>query len=61
MKTNRTAAEFLYTGLDPEPVRNGYVEYGDDGTIVSAGICDDIAAEPDYRKGAIVPGSVNSQ
>lgn len=60
MKTNRTAAEFLYTGLDPEPVRNGYVEYGDDGTIVSTGICDDIAAEPDYRKGAIVPGFVNS-
>ncbi len=56
----RTASDFIYTGLSPEPLRNAYVEYDDDGTIVSVGLCPDPAAEPDFRHGAIVPGLVNS-
>ena len=57
---NRIAAEYIYTGLSAEPVRNGYVEYSDDGTIVSVGECADTASEPDFRHGALVPGFVNS-
>ena len=57
---NRIAAEYLYTGTGPEPLRNGYVEYTEDGTIVSAGVCRDPASEKDFRKGALMPGFVNS-
>ena len=57
---NRIAAEYLYTGTRPEPLRNGYVEYTEDGTIVSAGVCRDPASEQDFRKGALMPGFVNS-
>ena len=57
---NRIAAEYVYTGEGPEPLRNGYVEYTEDGTIVSAGVCRDPASEKDFRKGALMPGFVNS-
>ena len=56
----RIAAEYLYTGVETEPVRNGFVEYADDGTIVAVGVCDDPASEPDFRNGIIVPGFVNA-
>ena len=56
----RIAAEYIYTGIDDEPLKNGYVEYGDDGTVTGIGTCADVASEPDFRKGALVPGFVNS-
>ena len=36
------------------------MEYTEDGTIVSAGVCRDPASEQDFRKGALMPGFVNS-
>ena len=56
----RIAAEYLYTGLDRGLVENGYVEYNEDGTIVCAGVSPDPETEPDFRKGLLVPGFVNS-
>ena len=60
MIMKRIAAEYIYTGIDDEPLKNGYVEYGDDGTVTGIGTCADVASEPDFRKGALVPGFVNS-
>lgn len=39
MGVNRITAEFVYS-LDSEPIRNGFVEYEDDGTIIRTGKCD---------------------
>lgn len=36
---NRVAAEYIYTIETGEPVRNGFVEFEDDGTIVRTGLC----------------------
>lgn len=55
---NRTAAKYVYT-LDPaEPIIvNGFVEYDDDGTIMSIGK----AGESDQIfDGALIPGMVNA-
>lgn len=60
MKTYRIAASFVYTLDTDEPIRNGYVEYADDGTILGTGVSADISAEPDFREGALVPGFVNA-
>ena len=60
MKSNRVAASFVYTLDADEPVRNGYVEYQDDGTITGVGVCDDPAAEELFLDGALVPGFVNA-
>lgn len=57
---NRTAADFIYTGLSDEPIRNGFVEYTDEGTVTAIGECQDLASETDFRPGAIMPGFVNS-
>lgn len=56
MSVNRIAAEYVYT-LDSEPIRNGFVEYEDDGTIVRTGQCD---PEEEVISGALVPGFVNA-
>lgn len=56
----RTAAKYLYPLTGIEPVRNGFVEYEADGTILRTGVSDDISAEPDYHDGALVPGFVNA-
>ena len=53
---NRITAEFVYT-LDSEPIRNGFVEYEDDGTIIRTGKC---APDEEVMTGAIVPGFVNA-
>ena len=60
MKTNRVAASFVYTLDAEDPIRNGYVEYYEDGTVVGVGACEDVASEERFFEGAIVPGFVNA-
>lgn len=57
---NRAAAAYVYPLTGPEPLRNGFVEWEDDGTIIRTGICEDPAREPVFWDGAIVPGFVNA-
>ncbi len=52
---NRIAASWVYP-LDGEPIRNGFVEYDDDGKIVATGQC---AEGEEVLEGALVPGFVN--
>ena len=52
---NRIAASWVYP-LDGEPIRNGFVEYDQDGTIVSIGRCSE---GEEVLVGALVPGFVN--
>ena len=56
MGVNRITAEFVYTLDGREPIRNGYVEYDDDGTILGLGTC---AEDEQVSSGALVPGFVN--
>ena len=56
----RIAAEYLYTLEGESPVRNGYVEFGKDGTILATGTVEDPSAEAEFLPGAIVPGFVNA-
>ena len=60
MAVNRIAASFVYTLDASEPIRNGYVEYDDEGTILGVGQCEDAASEKNFYDGAIVPGFVNA-
>ena len=57
---NRIAAEYLYTLESPNPIRNGFVEFEDDGTIVRTGVCDNLEKEKRFYRGAIVPGFINT-
>lgn len=52
----RITAEYIYT-LDGEPIKNGFVEYDEDGTITAVGQC---GADEEVMPGAIVPGFVNA-
>ena len=56
----RIAAKYLYTLTSTEPVRNGFVEVEDDGTVIRTGVCADPAAEPVFIDGAVAPGFVNA-
>ena len=56
----RIAAKYLYTLTSAEPVRNGFVEVEDDGTVIRTGVCADPASEPVYYDGAVAPGFVNA-
>ena len=56
----RIAAEYLFTLTEDAPVRNGYVEYADDGTVLAIGESDNPVAEETFLEGAIVPGFVNA-
>lgn len=60
MARNRIAASYVYTLDAEEPIRNGYVEYEDDGTVIAVGECDDISSESRFLDGAVVPGFVNA-
>ena len=60
MKSNRIAASFVYTLDGEEPIRNGFVEYSEDGTVTAVGACDDPASEERFFQGAVVPGFVNA-
>lgn len=57
---NRIAAEYVFTLDGTGPVRNGYVEYDDNGTVTAVGASPDPDAEKSFVKGAIVPGFVNT-
>ena len=56
----RIAAKYLYPLVSMEPVRNGFVEMEDDGTVVRTGVCADPASEPVFYDGALAPGFVNA-
>ena len=56
----RIAAKYLYTLTSAEPVRNGFVEVEDDGTVIRTGVCADPASEPAFYDGAVAPGFVNA-
>lgn len=56
----RFASEYIFTLCEESPIRNGFVEVSDDGVILRTGVSDDIDLEPNFYKGAIVPGFVNS-
>lgn len=56
----RISAEYLYDGSSYEPLRNAYVEVADDGTVLAIGKVENPEAEPEFHKGAIVPGFVNT-
>lgn len=57
---NRIAAEYVFALDGRSPVRNGYVEYLDDGTITAVGECQNPEKESRFIKGAVVPGFVNT-
>ncbi|MBR6933425.1 MAG: cytosine deaminase, partial [Bacteroidales bacterium] len=53
----RFAAEYLYT-LDSEtPLRRGFVEMDEDGTVLRTGMC---GADEPVLAGALAPGFVNA-
>lgn len=56
MCVKRITAEYVYT-LEDDPIRRGFVEYDDDGTIVSTGKC---SPGEEVMPGALVPGFVNA-
>ncbi len=56
----RIAAKYLYPLTAAEPIRNGFVEYDDDGTILQTGVCADPAEEEVFLDGAVIPGFVNA-
>lgn len=60
MAINRIAASFIYTLDADEPIRNGFVEYDDEGTVLAVGESSDIASEPRFLEGAVAPGFVNA-
>ncbi len=57
---NRIAAEYVFTLTGEAPVRNGFVEYDDNGTVTAVGECSGPESEKSFVKGAIVPGFVNT-
>lgn len=55
--SKRISAEYVYTLESDEPIIRGYVEYDEDGTILSIGKCDE---DENVLEGALVPGFVNA-
>ncbi|MBR1872376.1 MAG: amidohydrolase family protein [Bacteroidales bacterium] len=53
----RFAAQYVYTLDSPEPIRGGFVEVEDDGTVIRTGKA---AEDESLQPGAIVPGFVNT-
>ena len=56
----RYSAKYLYRLNDTEPLKNGFVELEDDGTVIRTGVCEYPSAEDNFLDGAIVPGFVNA-
>ena len=56
----RISAEYLYDGSSYEPLKNAYVEVADDGTVLAVGKVENPETEPEFHRGAIVPGFVNT-
>lgn len=57
MAGKRITAEYVYTLTSAEPIRNGFVEYDEDGTVLATGPC---APNEKVAPGALVPGFVNA-
>lgn len=57
---NRIAADYLFTLDGTAPLRNGFVEYDDAGTVTAVGISPDPSGERVFVEGALVPGFVNA-
>lgn len=55
--SKRISAEYVYTLESDEPIIRGYLEYDEDGTILSIGKCDE---DENVLEGALVPGFVNA-
>lgn len=53
----RINAKYVYTLTGSEPIRNGFVEYDEDGTVLRTGVCPEDVAVEDV---AVVPGFVNA-
>lgn len=56
----RISASYVYTGKDIMPVVDGYVDYADDGTIISVGELSGTDSPGDRYEGIIAPGFVNA-
>ena len=56
----RVAAEYLYILEGEAPVRNGFVTYDEDGTILATGVSEDPSQEECFLQGAVAPGFVNT-
>lgn len=53
----RINAKYVYTLTGSEPIRNGFVEYDEDGTVLRTGVCPEGVEVEDV---AVVPGFVNA-
>ena len=56
----RIAAAYLYPLVGTEPIRNGFVELDEDGTILRTGVSPDPSREEVFLDGAMAPGLVNA-
>lgn len=56
----RISASYVYTGTDEKPITGGYVDYADDGTIISIGELSGTDSPGDRYEGIIAPGFVNA-
>lgn len=56
----RISAKYLYTNVSAEPLENGFVEIDDNGAVLRTGISEDVAREPEFYDGVVVPGFVNT-
>ena len=56
----RISASYVYTGTDEKPIAGGYVDYADDGTIISVGELSGTDSPGDRYEGIIAPGFVNA-
>lgn len=57
MSSHRITSEYIYTLGKEGIIRNGYVEYDDQGKILAVGKCAD---DENIHPGAVVPGFVNA-
>ena len=57
----RIAARYLYPLLTAEPVRNGFVELEEDGTVIRTGVCADPAAETSDRFDDVLPAGEGAE
>lgn len=55
----RIAANYMFT-VDSEPVKNGYVEVDDNGTIIGLGQLTNEIEDTEFYNGIICPGFVNA-
>lgn len=55
----RIAANYIFP-IDSEPIRNGFIELEDDGTIIKTGELTQETASTEFYNGILCPGFVNS-